>query len=235
MLNIYIHMKSESTMARLPRIVIPGCPHHVLQRGNRRQTVFFSDFDKYTYIEYLRNEIIQYEIDIWAYCIMDNHVHLVAVPKHIDSLAKGIGSAHRSYTRMINSREGWRGYLWQGRFLSCPLDRKHLFAAVRYIERNPVRAGLVGKPEDYMWSSARAHIYKTNDILLSDTVFIEQIDNWREYLQSENELETDTMIRENTLAGRPLGNDQFINELEQLTGRKLIKMKPGPKTKIEKN
>ncbi len=222
-------------MARIPRIVIPGYPHHIVQRGNRRQIVFFSDRDKNAYIQCLLESTVRFGIDIWAYCLMDNHVHLIAVPKHIDSLARGMGEAQRKYTRMIHFREGWRGYLWQGRFLSYPLDRMHLYAAVRYVEQNPVRAGLVTRAEEYPWSSAKAHVNKKKDLLLSDTVLIEEIDDWESYLATYDEVEIIEQIQKHASTGRPLGNEQFITELERLSGQTLKKKKPGPKNKLGHN
>ena len=154
-------------MARIARVVVPHYPHHIIQRGNRRQNVFFSDHDKDAYICLLYEQIKKWNILIWAYCLMDNHVHLIALPKDENSLARAIGETHRKYTKMINFRKGWKGYLWQGRFISYPMDEQYLYAAVRYIEINPVRSGLVEKAEDYPWSSAKAHILKKEDKLLS--------------------------------------------------------------------
>ncbi|MDD5730675.1 MAG: transposase [Candidatus Omnitrophica bacterium] len=173
-------------MARKARIVIPGIPHHVIQRGNRTQKVFFNDKDKEYYLDLLQKHCRESGLTIWAYCLMDNHVHLIAVPKEKSSLSKGIGLTHRYYTRMINFREGWRGYLWQGRFISSPLDQKYLYAAVRYVERNPVRAGLVKKAEDYVYSSARSHIYNTQDKVLSDNFMFQEIKDWASYLSEED-------------------------------------------------
>jgi putative transposase len=198
-------------MSRIARIVISGYPHHVIQRGNRRQKVFFSEQDKKTYINLLHKESVRCGIEIWAYCLMDNHVHLILVPGREDSLAHGIGETHRKYTRMINMREGWSGYLWQGRFLSYPLDNKYLYSAVRYVERNPVRAGLVRNAADYRWSSARAHIYHVHDILLSDSFLISEIKDWASYLSEyEDPLLTDTFWK-HASTGRPLGDEIMIN------------------------
>jgi putative transposase len=204
-------MFKEKHMSRIARIVISGYPHHVIQRGNRRQKVFFSDQDKKTYINLLHKETVRCGIEIWAYCLMDNHVHLIAVPKKEDSLALGIGETHRKYTRMINRREGWKGYLWQGRFQSYPLDNKYLYSAVRYVERNPVRAGLVKNAVEYRWSSARAHIYQAHDILLSDSFLISEIKDWASYLSEyEDPLLTDT-FQKHASTGCPLGDDLMIN------------------------
>jgi len=135
-------------MARVARIVAEGMPHYIIQRGNRRQQVFFSDDDKKTYMEMLYEQKLKYKVEVWAYCLMDNHVHLIVVPEDAEGLSKAIGETHKNYTRMINFREGWRGYLWEGRFKSFVLDESYLYAAVRYVERNPVRAKIVKKAED---------------------------------------------------------------------------------------
>src|SRR3990172_7668648 len=132
-------------MVRIARIVIPGLPHHVIQRGNRRQPVFFRTSDFEAYLRILKEQSAKFGISFWAYCLMANHVHLIAIPDSEESFAHGIAETHRRYTRMVNFRENWRGYLWQGRFSSYPLDETYLYAAVRYVERNPVRAGIVTK------------------------------------------------------------------------------------------
>jgi len=216
-------------MVRIARIVIPNYPHHIIQRGNRSQNVFFGDKDKKLYVEVLYKHAVHSGVTFWAYCLMDNHVHLIAVPRSEDSFAKGIGEAHRNYTRMINFREGWRGYLWQGRFISYPLDEKYLYAAVRYVERNPVRAGLVKRAEDYPWSSARAHVLNKKDILLADNFMLSQIKDWSSYLaEDERDIDGD-LFRKHAHTGRPLGDEKFITKLEKITGRILKKSKPGRK------
>ncbi len=169
-------------MPRIARIVIPGCPHHVIQRGNRRLKVFFSEEDKSLYLGLIQRHARKYGIIIWAYCLMDNHVHMIAVPKNRESLARGIGESHRKYTNLINIRENWKGYLWQGRFISYPLDGGHLFAAVRYVERNPVRAHIVARAEQYKWSSAPAHVLGVKDELISACPLTADIEDWAFYL-----------------------------------------------------
>lgn len=216
-------------MARTARVVIPDYPHHIIQRGNRRQKVFFSDEDKKAYIDLLRKCATKAGISFWAYCIMDNHVHLIAVPENEDSLAEGMGETHKNYTRMINFRQGWRGYLWQGRFISYPLDEQYLYAAVRYVERNPVRAGLVKKAEDYPFSSAKAHALKQEDILLSDNFMLSEIEDWSLYLAQEDESSHVNLFKQCAHTGRPLGDEKFIIKLEELTGKTLRRKKPGPK------
>jgi putative transposase len=218
-------------MARFARIVIPNLPHHVIQRGNRRQDVFFSENDKYLYIRLLQEQGRKAGMIYWAYCLMNNHVHLVAVPKDKKGLAKGIGEVDRRYSLLINSREGWRGYLWQGRFISYPMDERHLVAAVRYIERNPVRVNLVKNAEDYVWSSARTHVHKIPDPLVSENPPCLPIDDWADFLRQPDDPRAIKDLRHHARTGRPLGDQAFLVRLEKITGIRLRKRKPGPKAK----
>ena len=221
-------------MARMARVVIPNIPHHIIQRGNRSQKVFFSNQDKEFYLNLLHKHAKEARLSFWAYCLMDNHVHLIAVPEREDSLAKGVGDTHKYYTRMVNFRENWRGYLWQGRFSSFPLDEKYLYAAIRYIERNPVRAGLVKRAEDYEFSSAKAHVFKKKDMLLSDNFVIEEIKDWKVFLSGEDKEQDIKLFKKHARIGRPLGQEGFIEELEKMTGRILKPQKPGRKRKANK-
>ncbi len=208
-------------MGRIARLIIPDCPHHVIQRGNRRQRVFFCDSDRDLYLRLLSRHGKREGIIFLAYCLMENHVHLIAIPPSKESLARGIAETHRKYTTIINVREAWSGYLWQGRFISYPLDDRYLYSAVRYVENNPVRANLVAQAEDYPWSSARAHVHKSADPLLSEIDDFLIIDNWGAYLK-ESEKTTDIeKIRKHTRTGRPLGGVEFIEKLEKISGRKL--------------
>ena len=216
-------------MARFARIIVPNFPHHVIQRGNRRQNVFFSESDKSLYMKLLQNQGAKTGLTYWAYCLMDNHVHLVVVPKEKKSLARGIGEVNRKYSFLINSREGWRGFLWQGRFISYPMDEKYLVAALRYIERNPVRAGLVKNAEDYKWSSARHHVHKIPDPLVSENPLNFPIDEWAKLLKQGDEIALIREMRSHARTGRPLGDVAFLLQLEKITGRILRKGKPGPK------
>jgi len=145
-------------MARMARAVAPGFPHHITQRGNRRQQTFQSDQDFEAYLTLMSEWCLKYKLKIWAYCLMPNHIHLIAVPETKDGLNPAIGEAHRRYTRMIDFREGWRGHLWQGRFASFIMEERYLLACTQYIEYNPVRSGLAKCPEDWNWSSARPHM-----------------------------------------------------------------------------
>ena len=145
-------------MARLARVVVPGVPHHVTQRGNRRQQTFFQEEDYAAYLALLGEWCGRCEVQVWAYCLMPNHVHLIVVPQSEDGLRRGLGEARRRYTRRVNFREGWRGHLWQGRFASFAMDDRYLLRAARYVELNPVRARLCRVPWRWRWSSAAAHL-----------------------------------------------------------------------------
>jgi len=206
-------------VSRIARVIIPGCPHHLIQRGNRRQKVFFCDEDKAFYLTLLGRLAHQCGISIWAYCLMDNHVHLVAAPQAVDSFSRGLGEAHRRYTVVVNTREGWRGYLWQGRYLSYPLDETYCYAAVRYVERNPVRAGLVKLAEAYEWSSARAHVRREGHPLLAPFPLQRAIPDWSAYLGQEESADEIEEFRRHERTGRPLGSEDSIKRMETLTGR----------------
>jgi putative transposase len=217
-------------MARIARVVVPGMPHHVTQRGVRRMDVFFSDDDRIAYLDLLSKYGRRFGVSFLAWCLMTNHIHLIAVPEDESSLARGIGEAHRRYTRRVNFREGWRGYLFQGRFQSCPLDGCYLLAAVRYVLRNPVRAGIVDQPWDYEWSSAQWIVGAVSrDPLAQQSEMLAEITDWKEFLRG-NSAELDS-LREHTRTGRPLGNDRFIDRVESHLGRSVRPKKRGPKKK----
>lgn len=216
-------------MARIPRVIIPDVPHHITQRGNRRQNVFFSDADKAHYLQILLRNIRKFGMTILAYCLMNNHIHLIALAALKSGFVRAISETHRKYTTVINIREDWKGYLWQGRFVSCPMDGAHLYYAVRYVEQNPVRAKLVEKAEDYPWSSARAHVFGTEDALLSDIKPFLSIPDWSEYLRLPEQAAELEKIRRHSRTGWPLGSDEFIEKLEAQTGRRLKPLPPGRK------
>ncbi len=217
-------------MARLARVVVPGLPHHVTQRGNRRQPVFFREEDYQTYLRLLKTQAARWGLDIWAYCLMTNHVHLIVVPSRESSLTRGIAETHRRYTRHINFREGWRGYLWQGRFASVPLDESYLLAAMRYVERNPIAAGLVKAPEAYPWSSAKAHVLRQADPVLAPCFLTDQILDWRAFLASADPVDRTSDLEHAMRTGRPCGDEPFLSRLEVLLNRRLKRVKPGPKS-----
>ncbi len=219
-------------MPRIARVSVPSVPHHITQRGNRRQKTFFSNKDYATYIDLMAEWCNRCGVEIWAYCLMPNHVHLIAVPDKEYSLAKAIGEAHRRYTRHINFRKGWRGHLWQGRFASYPMDENYLMVAVRYVELNPVKARLVSKPELWKYSSAASHVYGKEDALLSRTLLLnEMIDDWKEFLSSTTSEQDIKMLQQHERTGRPLGSDGFLTRLEKSIGRLLKPKRPGRKPK----
>ena len=172
-------------MPRISRVVAVGHPHHVTQRGNYRQTVFETDQDYLLYLDWLKTYCQKYSLKMWAYCLMGNHVHFITVPMEEDSLARVFNTLHMRYSQYINDRRNARGHLWQGRFFSCVLDERHLYAGVKYVENNPVRAGIARKADAYRWSSARAHVRKIADPVLSGDCYLEKkIKDWSEYLSS---------------------------------------------------
>jgi len=215
-------------MPRIARLVVPGYPHHVTQRGNRRQQTFFEESDYLAYVELLRELKTKAQVEIWAYCLMPNHVHFVAVPQHEQGLAKLFGVAHHRYARRVNSMHDWRGHLWQERFHSCVMDDAHLLMAVRYIELNPVRAGICSRAEDWRWSSVHANQVDKPDALVTTAPMRERISDWRDYLSQECPSDSLNKLRALTQSGRPAGDDRFLENLEETTGRRLRQRKPGP-------
>lgn len=212
-------------MPRVARFISPGVPHHVTQRGNRRCSVFFSDADRLSYLSQLRIEAKENALEVLAYCLMSNHVHLVLVPPARDSIARSMQQLNMHHAQRINRMHAWTGHLWQGRFYSSPLDESYFMAAIRYVECNPVRARLVARAEDYEWSSARAHCGQAIDPVLSSdprwTRMLACIGSWSEWLgEDEPEIET-ALIRARTRHGLPCGSGEFVDQLEAQAGRSL--------------
>lgn len=219
-------------MSRVARIVVPGFPHHVTQRGNRGADIFETDQDRYAYLRFLTEYCGKRGLSIGAYCLMSNHIHLVAVPAKESSLSEGLRDTHTVYAMYFNSRTEMSGHLWQGRFFSCPLDEAHLWAAVRYVELNPVRAGMVERAETYPWSSAAAHCRLREDAVLSTTFPPSHVvDDWGAWLNEplKDEAAAFRSIRQQTHTGRPCGSSNFLDQVEALFGRKLRRQPPGPK------
>ena len=216
-------------MARMARVVVPGVPHHVTQRGNRRQKVFFCNSDYRLYFKLLGEYCNKANVEIWAYCLMPNHVHLVMVPGDVKGLHRSLAETHRRYTSIINSREEWSGYLWQGRFASFPMDEMYLYSAVRYVEMNPVRAGLCEDAREWKWSSARAHSAGCDDGLVKVEPMLSRVTRWDDYLQLGELKSHQEDIRKHCGTGRPLGTMNFIQQMEERTGRLLRPRKRGRK------
>jgi putative transposase len=215
-------------MPRIARVVVPSMPHHVTQRGNYQQRVFRDDEDWGRYLLWMKEYSDRCELKIWAYCLMSNHVHFIVVPQHSDSMAKTFNQAHMRYSQYFNRKMGNKGHLWQGRFYSCPLDEAHQYVAVRYVENNPVRAGLVERAEDYLWSSALSHARTmSNPVLSDDLPLLKEIEDWREYLSGVDQRSALDHIRRCTLTGRPAGDDLFTKRIEKLLGRPLMPERRG--------
>lgn len=211
-------------MPRHARTVFAGLPHHVTQRGNRQGQVFFSDEDRQAYLGWLEQYSARHEVEIIAYCLMENHVHLVAVPQSEEGLHRLFKPLHMRYAQRINRRREWKGHLWQGRFFSSALDPEYFRAAVRYVERNPVRAGLVDRAERYPWSSAAARCGLARGTLLATGSAwykaLEEIRDWSAWLANDD-ISRIEMIRRNADMGLPCGSDSFVREWEEATGRVL--------------
>ncbi len=212
-------------MPRLARTVCARVPHHITQRGNRREKVFFTNADRQAYLTWLQEYAGKHGVDILAYCLMTNHVHLVAVPATEDGLQNVFKPLHMRYAQRINRARGWKGHVWQGRFFSSPLDEAYLWAAIRYVERNPVRARMVRKAENYRWSSALAHCGLRPDGVLTTKPSwrkpFEAIGDWSAWLAEGDAPEQLNELRRNAAKGLPCGSEKFVQKLEKLAGRAL--------------
>lgn len=216
-------------MARLARVVAAGSPHLVTQRGNRGQRVFFSDSDYELYMALLTEGAEGARTQVWAYALLPDRVHLLLVPGDEDGLRGALGESHRRYTRAINDRKNWRGFLWQGRFASFPMDEAHVLACAKFVEVSPVLTKVAKRPREWPWSSARAHLAGRDDRVMRAKPLLERVRNWRTFLEkplTEDERET---IRAHESTGRPLGSPAFVARLEKRLGRTLARQKPGPK------
>jgi len=219
-------------MARKARVVAAGVPHHVTQRGNNRQDVFLTDDDRRYHLSVLRDRSQQAGLQVLGYCLMTNHVHLVALPTHADSLARALGRAHSAFAQRFNRRYHRSGHLWQNRFYSCPLGATHLVRALAYVDLNLVRAGLVGRAADYPWSSARAHAENAAGDLCIDSWSWSELGlaaDWPAILERRETDEAE--LRAATYAGLPCGEADFVQRLEQAARRPLRRLRPGRKPK----
>lgn len=218
-------------MPRFPRFVLPGFPHHVTHRGNNRQRVFFSDRDYQNYLDSLFRLAQDRKVRLLAYCLMPNHIHAICVPSHRDSLTRLFRELHSQFARSSNRARQCCGHLWQERFYSCVMDHQHNYQAMAYIEKNPVRAGLTTQAGDWQWSSARVHL---GEIRPPGTM---DLDEWNEFYQPdqwrvvlEKSIHQEAWIRRfrySSLRGYPLANEQFVEKLEQLSGKTLRPGKRG--------
>jgi putative transposase len=219
-------------MARLPRVVLPGIPHHVTQRGNGRQQTFFEDGDYALYLDLLADSAGRAQVKVWSYCLMPNHVHIVLCPYDEDGLWRTFGELHRRYTGFINARRRTTGHLWQGRFSSVAMDEAHFVTALRYVALNPVRARLVSKALDWPWSSTRALIAGQSDKFVDVAPALERVGNFAAFLGQEfDEVLTYAALRKAETIGRPVGSPEWLSDMEKRTGLTLTPQKRGPKPK----
>ena len=217
-------------MARLPRVVVVDVAHHVTQRGNARQVILANDPDRVAYLELLRQHAELYRLSLLGYCLMSNHVHLVVVPRDPTALSETLKHTHGRYASYWNARQSSSGHVWQGRFYSCPLDDSHLWAGLRYVELNPVRAGLASVADQWPWSSAAAHC---NPGIADGMLEMESwqkrwtVTQWSAYLAARESPAEVRALRQCTHTGRPLGTSEFVAALEQTTSRRLAARKGG--------
>jgi len=215
-------------MARIARVVVPNYPHHITQRGCRRQKTFFCKRDYQYYLNLALEAKQKAVVEVWAYCLMPNHVHMILVPGSEDGLKEYLAPIHHKYALTINKRMRWKGHFWQERFYSTVMDEIHLLQAVRYVELNPVRAKLCDRAQDWKWSSARAHVTGNDDQLVKVKPLLERVNNWPAYLTDCSDF--DNELRKHTRTGRPIGERDFLLQIEALTGRRVRKKKPGPRS-----
>jgi putative transposase len=221
-------------MARFARVVVPFCPHHVTQRGNRREPIFFEDGDQEVYCDLLAEQTRKHAVEIWAYCLMPNHVHLIAVPSTSAGLGRAMGEAHRRYTAFVNSRARWKGHLFESRYASVAMDEDHLIAAVRYVSLNPVRAGLCARARDWKWSSVQAHLAAQDDGLVIVRPVLERVRQFHDLIENNDSTarryeEGERSLRASERTGRPLGAKEFVAGLERRLGRSLARRGSGRK------
>jgi putative transposase len=205
-------------MPRLRRIVIPGLPHHLTQRGNRRADTYRDTEDRDVYLDLLGPLLQQCAVTLFSYCLMTNHVHLVCTPQEKEDLSRLMHDLHGAYAVYYNRKYRFNGHLWQGRFYSCVLDPERFWTAIRYVERNPVRAGLCGKAESYTWSSAAARCGIQENLWLASLSLPERNKSWSAWLRGEDEDAAIKALRRHTYTGRPCGSESFLERLEQQLG-----------------
>ncbi|HEW79535.1 MAG TPA: transposase [Phycisphaerales bacterium] len=222
-------------MPRGARIVIPNVPHHITQRGNNKQDVFFVDDDKVKFLNLLKKQSRKFGLIIDGFCLMTNHIHIISTPTKEDSLAKTMGRTNLLYSQYLNYMHGRTGHLWQNRFFSCPLDTNYFFTALCYIEQNPARGKMVRSPWTYRWSSAAFHASGNDEFGLMDNEKWQRLSSgldWKAILRKRTESVDMDRLRVYCRTGRPLGSDKFISKLETFLGRRLRALPVGrPKNK----
>ncbi len=217
-------------MGRFARVIAVDIAHHVTQRGNARRFILDCDADREVYLHLLREDVALNGVSLIGYCLMSNHVHLIAIPHGADGLSLAMRRTHGRYASYWNARHQSSGHLWQGRYYSCPLDPPHLWKALRYTELNPVRAGLVSDASLWKWSSAAVHCgVIPGDGFITDEPWQSRwtADDWQAYLASAAAESEIAEIRRCTHTGRPLGTEQFVHSLELSSKRRLAPQKGG--------
>lgn len=224
-------------MPRRSRIVLPGVPHHITQRGNYRHRTFFDDDDREFYLERLHYYSCLNGLKIAAYCLMDNHTHLSVIPESNDSLRLTFSPLHMTYSQHLNKKFKRNGINWQGRFFSSPMDEEYTWITFQYIALNPVRAGIISEPALYKWSSAASHLgLRTEKFLTADQKWLDMayraISEISNGVSDTNSLNKFDYIDNTLHANLPLGSEEFIGELENRIGRKLRFRLPGRPKKM---
>ncbi|OGP58815.1 MAG: hypothetical protein A2162_05885 [Deltaproteobacteria bacterium RBG_13_52_11b] len=211
-------------MPRIARIVGLGYPHHVVQRGNNKERIFFDKEDYQKYLSLLEKYSAEKEVPILAYCLMANHVHLLLRPLSDSALPKMMQGVTLCYTQYFNAKNERTGRLWECRYYSSIIDEdRYLWSAAKYIENNPVRAGMVRKPDDYGYSSARAHVSGKVDSLLRESLFDkEHLDEYRRLIRGQENKRFLDEIRKQTRLCKPLGDANFLEILSGKIGRPLV-------------
>jgi putative transposase len=209
--------------------VAAGYPHHVIQRGNNREAVFFEKEDRRQYLSLLKRYAVKWASPVMAYCLMSNHIHLLTKPGSEESLYKMMQGLTLCYTQYVNRNHGRTGRLWESRYHSCIVDQeKYLWAVAKYIEQNPVRAGLVERAEDYPYSSAAAHVNgSTDDVLVEDLFTDDRRKDYILLLRSDVSRNETERLRYAVRTGRPFGTEEFVVEMENKLERRLLQRPKG--------
>ena len=215
-------------MARLPRFVLPDQPQHVIQRGNNRNIIFVEDQDYRFYLEKLTEACKRFECELHAYGLMTNHVHLLITPHNQEGISKVMQSLGRYYVQYFNYQYNRTGTLWEGRYKACLLDSEHyLLTCYRYIELNPVRAGMVDHPSDYPWTSYHQNARGQVDERITPHILYQRLghtpeereQNYRQLFRQNLSEKILTEIRAATNRAWVLGNDRFKRRIEKLANR----------------
>ena len=221
-------------MARLARVVFPGVAHHVTQRGDGRARTFFGDDDYHLYRTLLAENCAAAGVEVWAWVLMPNHVHLILVPSDEDGLRRALAPTHRRYAGHVHARDKRSGHFWQGRFGCVAMDDDHLAAALVYVALNPVRARLVAHAQDWRWSSVHAYLgLAASDGLTATAAVLERFPDLAARIAAGEDLAKSERLRKGETIGRPVGSAEFIAGLERQSGRCLLPAKPGPKAKAK--